>query len=405
MIRILFVDDDEFVLMGLKRLIRFVKDDWEVEFASSGPEALKMCATKPFDVVVSDMRMPEMDGITLLSEIQSRYPDAIRIILSGQYDAEVIYRAFGPAHRYLSKPCTLDKLEPVILGTCAIRDRLKNNPGIQRIVSTVSQLPSLPSATFEIVTLLHDEQASLEQIGDLISADAAMTAKVLQLANSAFFQSPTPISNVSQAITFLGLGLLKPLVLSAGVFAQPSGQDLHGISLQRIMSYGVTTGLIAREIAVNESSDDHQADAAMVAGVLQDVGVLMLAQHFAPELNEATALCQSDETLSLADAELQVFGANHGEIGAYLLSLWGLPHSIVEAVAHHQKPHHSMATEFCPLAAVHAANCLQTDSHPLPGAKQLDTEFLQQTNLSDRMERWSLIHANMTNSTDRQVGD
>ena len=402
MTRILFVDDDDFVLMAMRRLVLCERDDWEAEFATNGPAALEMCTQQQFDVVVSDMRMPEMDGAELLSEVSRRHPEAIRIILSGQSDREAIYRAVGPAHQYLSKPCTLEKLEPAITRACALRDRLNKCPGVQKMVSRVSQLPSLPSLAVEVTAMLRDPHTCLEEIGNLISADIAMSVRILQLANSALFGSPTEISNVTQAVTFVGLDLLRPLVLSAGIFSCLEVDDANGVSFEKLMSHGAAVGLLAREIALVESNDMTLADQSMIAGMLKDVGVLMLAQHFPAELNKAMDLCQNGETMSLAEAEIQVLGANHGEIGGYLLGLWGLPCPVVEAVALHQQPTDSIVSEFCPLVAVHAASHLESASNPLSAGPdlKLDLDFLSRTDLTNRVEQWKTVRTKLSSLVD-----
>lgn len=393
MTRILFVDDDEFVLMGLRRLLICAQEDWEVEFANHGPAALKLCAERPFDVVVSDMRMPEMDGSELLTEVSRRYPETIRIILSGQSDREAVFRAVGPAHQYLSKPCTLDKLQPAITRACALRDRLRNPRGLQRAVTGISTLPSLPGLTLEVIELLQNPDAVVEEIGLLIATDAAMSAKVLQLANSSLFGSPRSISNVPQAVSFLGIDLLKPLVLSLGVFSRLEADHVNGISLPNLMSHGAATGMLARNIALRESNDMRVADQSMIAGMLKDVGATILAQHFPTELNEAFLLCNGGNGMSLAAAQTHVLGVNHGETGAYLLGLWGLPYPIVEAVAFHQCPNESVVSDFSPLVAVHAASSSEcTRSVNSSGFDVvLDRDFITRVRLSDRIEQWEAV--------------
>ena len=400
MTRILFVDDDDFVLMGLRRLVLCAEDDWEVEFATNGRAALDLCEQRDFDVVVSDMRMPEMDGAEFLTEVSGQYPAAIRIILSGQSDREAIFHAVGPAHEYLSKPCTLDKLKPAITRARALRDRLDNCPGVQRMVSRISQLPSLPSLTLEVLATLQNSHNSVKEIGDLISTDVALSEKMLELASSSYFRSPTRISSVHQAVAFFGLDLLKPLVLAAEIFSHLGVDEVNGISLQGLMSYGAATGLLAREIALNESDNVMVADQSMMAGMLKDVGLLVLAQHFPAELRDVITLCDNDDTLSLAEAEVQVFGANHGETGGYLLGSWGFPCPIVEAVAHHQQPCESIASDFCPLVAVHAASSLEGESNPSCFGVAMDLDFLTRAGLADRIEDWKAVRTHLSSLAD-----
>src|SRR5256885_11774657 len=125
MIRILFVDDEPKVTEGLHRMLRSMRREWEMTFATSGAEALEKLSAKPFDVVVSDMRMPGMDGCQLLTEVMRRHPQVVRIILSGYSDKETIMRSIGLAHHYLSKPCDAETLKETIRRACDLRDQLE----------------------------------------------------------------------------------------------------------------------------------------------------------------------------------------------------------------------------------------------------------------------------------------
>src|ERR1700751_643330 len=103
--RVLFVDDEAMVLSGLQRSLRPMRNEWEMAFVNSGAEALQLMEHEPFDIIVTDMRMPVMNGAQLLEEVKRRFPQCFRIILSGQADQETIMRAVDPTHQYLSKPC------------------------------------------------------------------------------------------------------------------------------------------------------------------------------------------------------------------------------------------------------------------------------------------------------------
>ncbi len=184
--RILFVDDEPMLLQGLQRSLRSMRQDWEMAFVKGGNEALEAIDKQPFDIVVTDMRMPGMDGAQLLEEVKRRSPQTLRMVLSGQSDRETILRAINPTHQYLSKPCEGEELKARLLRAFALRDLLENSE-LKDLVSRLHSLPSLPSLYFELSGELSSDEPSLAKIGKLISADMAMTAKILQLVNSAFF--------------------------------------------------------------------------------------------------------------------------------------------------------------------------------------------------------------------------
>jgi len=147
---VLFVDDDENVLAGLRRMLRGFRDQWIMDFVASGAEALHYLAHREADVVVTDLRMPGMNGLELLKHLNSHYPHIVRIILSGQSDEESTIRAAGVAHQYLSKPCETETLKATIVRACALQDRLSNQ-SLKNIVAGMNSLPSPPTHYQELV--------------------------------------------------------------------------------------------------------------------------------------------------------------------------------------------------------------------------------------------------------------
>src|ERR1700758_5310713 len=141
--RILFVDDEPMVLDGVRRSLHAMRKDWEMSFVNSGHEALEAMAGQTFDIVVTDMRMPGMDGAQLLEEVKKRSPQSLRVILSGQSDRETILRSVNPTHQYLSKPCDGEELRTRLMRAFALKDLLEN-PELKGLVSKLDSLPSLP---------------------------------------------------------------------------------------------------------------------------------------------------------------------------------------------------------------------------------------------------------------------
>jgi len=196
--QILFVDDQPEILSSLRRMLRPMRHQWDMQFVGGGKEALEVLAKVPHDVIVSDMRMPEMDGITLLTKVQKRYPAVVRIALSGQCDREVVLRSTGATHQFLTKPCDADTLKAVVDRSCVLRDTLSDLE-LRELVSGIASLPSLPSLYIEIIEELRSPNSSLADIGKIISKDIGMTSKLMQLVNSAFFGVPQRISHPVQA--------------------------------------------------------------------------------------------------------------------------------------------------------------------------------------------------------------
>jgi signal transduction histidine kinase len=121
--RILFVDDEPSLLSGLQRSLRSMRSAWEMQFAEGAKKALELLAAEPCDIIVSDLRMPDMDGLELLAEVQNRYPAMVRMTLSGS-EQEILMSANGLAHQCLLKPCDGEMLKGVLAHGFAIHDLL-----------------------------------------------------------------------------------------------------------------------------------------------------------------------------------------------------------------------------------------------------------------------------------------
>ena len=205
--RILFVDDDELALRGLDRLLRTMRDEWEMEFTDSGEKALARMALVPFDIIVSDMRMPGMNGAELLNEVLKRHPKTLRLILSGYADRDLILKCIGSTHQYLAKPCDAKTLKMTVRRAAHLEESLKSE-ALRLLLNRCSVLPSVPALYSEIVETLQDPAADVEEVGAIIVRDVAMTAKILKLVNSAFFGLGNEIS--SPAGGFLHGSLVGP---------------------------------------------------------------------------------------------------------------------------------------------------------------------------------------------------
>jgi putative nucleotidyltransferase with HDIG domain len=389
--RVLFVDDESRVLEGLQRMLRSRRHDWEMVFAPDGPTALAACEEAPFDVVVSDMRMPGMDGAALLAEVQRRHPHTVRIVLSGHADRAGAARAARVAHQFLAKPTDAAGLTETIERACQLRDTL-NQPAIRDVLGRISSLPVVPGLYMRLVELLNRPNVRVDEIAAVISQDIGMSTKVLQLVNSTMFGISRHVTTLQTAVTLLGVNFITSLVLTAEVFRayQDRGSDpaLDLVSLQR-------HSLLVADIAASLATDGRQAETAYIAGLLHDVGRLALMDGLPREHAEISRMARERE-MALHDAEMEVLGVTHTQIGAYLLRLWHLPEAVVEAVAFHHRPSSiGSAAPVIPLI-VHVADALANEVAPEFAAGQhvpatLDLECLARMDLVDQLPAWRTI--------------
>ncbi len=390
--RILFVDDEVAILDGLRNVLRGDRHRWSMSFADSGEAALGMLAESTFDVIVADMRMPGMNGLELLERVRRDHPNVARIILSGYAELALVARASLVAHQQLLKPSDAQAVRSVIERACALQGLLASD-SIRKIVGTMGALPSAP-ATYQALTQeLENPDAPIKKLAGIVERDVGLASRVLKFVNSAYFGFAQRIGSVENAIVCMGMNALRHLVLSIEVFATFSGEVASYCSPDSFEPHALLTARIARGIV----ADVQQAEMAFAAGLLHDAGKLVLVSRLPKQCAEAAALASKDQNPLFA-AEKEVIGADHAEIGAYLLGLWALPSVILEAVACHHKAAASGARGLDAAAAVRIADFLAHEALP-PGTRSEEelrgvcTEVGILDSASDTIDHWRRLAA------------
>ena len=350
------------------------------EFADSGQKALDLFKERPFAVVVSDIRMPGMDGVQLLTKIMALYPETVRIAMSGEAEGDLLEQATSVSHQYLSKPYDFNRLKSTVWSGCALND----------VISRVPTIASLPAVYEELLQVINSPHGNTALIGELLSRDIGMTAKILHLVNSAFFGMRVHISSASQAVSLLGYERVKSLILGVQIFSRLDSKEVSVSFAGSLWEHSIRTAALAKTIAEKETRTVKTADNAFLAGILHDLGKLVLASAFPPKYRTIIDMARMDHT-PFFDAEQEVLGITHAEIGEYLGGLWGLPSPIVNVIAFHHNPMKCLETSFNPLTAVHAANALDHEHNSTDGEKtyaSIDFEYLTSLNKTGRVPVW-----------------
>ncbi|MBU0601645.1 MAG: HDOD domain-containing protein [Gammaproteobacteria bacterium] len=355
---VVFVDDEERVLAGIERALSMNDAGWTCRFFTRGRDALAALNDCPADVVVSDMRMPFMDGAQLLASVRRRWPATLRIILSGQSDPDATLRMLEVAHQFVAKPCDNARLLSTVENALSLRTMFID-PSVVDVVGRVNHLPAAPAVFAELTRLIADPASDGRDIARLLGSDPALSAKVMQLANSAYFGGGGTIRSIADAITRLGIDQVRVLVLASEVFANAT-VDPFVDQLQR-------TSLMASTLAGRLTTG--KRGEAETAALLARIGLLI------PDLREDTLL----DARTDCDTPLQA------AVGAYLLGLWGLPMGIVEAVARHLQPARATEPGFGLTGVVHVAVALANATEP-------DTEYLAGAGVLDQWPHWQSMH-------------
>ncbi len=393
MLKVLFVDDEPYVLEALRDMLRPFRHRWSLSFASSGAEALAALDRAQTDMVITDMRMPGMDGAALLKELRLRHPHVMRAVLTGQSDLRSAERLLPVAQQMILKPCDRGRLEDVLSRAERIRALLPDQT-VRACVGRIERLPAAPRVYAALVRAIEQGDASAKDIATIVSGEMAMSAKILQLANSSFFRLARQIGTVEEAVVHLGFITVRSLVLSVEVFDAASPlAPASGLTLERLRSHALLVGRLGSRIC----QPPLPSQMAFLAGVLHEIGLLVFGVGMPREMAEALHLAGKNN-IPLAQAEREVLHATHAQAGAYLLGLWGLPLDLMEAVATYDDPWpqpRSLDPTIDLSTITYIANALansqKTVSPHLPPAEHLDGELMTALGLQARLPRWRLI--------------
>ena len=380
--RILFVEDNAMLLQLYGIMLEGERDQWQTTTAPDGQTAMALLRQSAFDVVASDMQMPGMSGIELLSEVRKRHPQTSRIIISGSSDQAEAADSLNCTHLFIPKPFDVKTLKATLARISSLDAYLKNDQ-LRGLAGKMRSLPSFPMLYLEIIREIESPNSSIQGVAKIVGQDPGITAKILQVANSAAIGLPEKVNDPIEAVQQLGMTTVRSLVLSAQVYSSFTPGRLKHFSADALWSHLMKCGDLARTLMRRERVEFTETEDAFTAGMLHDMGKLMLADSLPDEFQKALVLAEA-EKIPLPEAELEIFGATHTGLAAYLFGLWGLPAAIVEAVAFHHEPAQSSLKKFSALTAVHVANALADESE----AANLNLDYLAEIGVADRLEDW-----------------
>ena len=386
--RILVVDDDPNALAGLQRVLRSLRKEWEMVFIEGPQEALRRLSLERFHVVLSSLHMTGMNGDEFLRQVKQAHPETVRMILSGLNDEEGMIRCLGVCHQFIAKPCDPDVLKSVIVQSGTLTDHFTNDK-VAGFLAGVDSLPRVPATYREVCALLDSDGVSPERLAKTIERDPVMASTLLRVVNSPYFGRSRKLVSLAEAVFFLGTESIRSLVLNTGLFREVGSFEHAAFNVGHLWAHSVQVAAGARRIAELEGASKEVKECCFTGGLLHDVGILVLASRFPEDYERVTRFIQVGGA-TLPAAEHEVFGVTHGEVGAYLLSLWALPEETIRPVAWHHLPSFESVRAFSPTLAVHAADALagKDGHHQVFGTAALDLLYLKAIGLGDRTEVW-----------------
>jgi putative nucleotidyltransferase with HDIG domain len=341
----------------IEQTLRQVSGSEHVRVASDPKAALDLLANEKFDLVFARSQKGALASTDFLNEVWKANPKSTRFVLADSApDSEALVRCALGAHQLISTPVDPDGLSAALERANSIK-RFVKSERIQLLVSRMRTLPSRPTLYVELMRELRSSNASAGTVGELVSKDLAISAKLIQVANSAFMGLEQQVSEPASAVLQLGLETTASLVLSIEAFARFDKVKPIYFSIDRVWKHSQSVADLARKICQLTGCDPEVSGQAYTAGLLHDIGKLAFAQNFEEDYQRTLKEAEA-KALPVYEVEQLVFGGTHADTGAYLLAVWGLPLPIVEAVADHHLPTSQLSGSLSASVILHLAEQL-----------------------------------------------
>ena len=368
--------------------------DWEATSVACEEDALEQLEKRTFDAVLVDFNLGSPDASDLLNLAFEKHPESTRFLLAYEADVALVAAKVQGSPQILAKP-----IDPLSLKS-RIEEGVKDAKGEEsgsEPANTPSELPKIPAIYSDVLKTLESPDVTHEQVGELIAQDPALTSEILSLTKSSYLGLPCDISNPVEAVESLGLEAVKATVMALRFLAEHGRLKPGYLSLDQLWQHSINVGQIARDLTLFETKDRALASQALIAGLLHDLGKVVLASNFDDLYGRVHSLARK-QPVAIWDIEKEMFGANHGEIGGCLVGMWNMPSAIVEAAALHHEPPLGEHEQLTPLAAVHIANVLERElwlgSEDTLVAPIIYAPYLNELGLLQRLPVWRAAFAN-----------
>lgn len=386
-VRILYLEENTDHVTRLVHALRERKG-WEVTHAENAGEARAIARKQPVDVALISATMPDIEPVAIAEELTQLHPKLSTFILAPEGDSKGASAFASGRFQWLPRQDDPEPLITAIERMAQLVSWLTSNTTLE-LVSGLHSLPPIPSNYQGVIRAIQSPDASLQDIGEAISKDVGMTSRVLQVANSAYYGYSKKITSPSEASLLLGIETLKSLVRYTHVLNNFPQTAASNAIFEKVWRHSVGVAAVARKITMMQTRDEALAEEAFTAGLLHDIGKLVLVSLKPEEYKEVMRQAYESKSL-LHTMERVKLGTTHAETGAYLLSLWGIPFSILEAVAWHHFPSECKDKRFSALTAVHVANVAEhrrkdTDNVKPPA---LDDRYLSDLGLTAQAVEW-----------------
>ncbi len=390
---VILLDNELDTAQELNKILSRSGHAWDLCHLTEVEAARQMFSDRTVDLIIARSSVPHAASDSFWEGIVVNSPHTVRIGIASRFQEKNAAESFKFTHQYLAEAVGVDRIIEIVDYITYLQNLLANIR-LESELGGLLSLQALPDAYIAIIKELQSSEPSLKRISSLIQQDMAMTARVLQLVNSAFFSLPNRVTKIEQAVSLLGISTIKNMLMSMQLFSVFEGGPVPKRHAEKVWEHSVKVAGLAREIAAREQLSKEGLETIMLSGMLHDLGQLILFKL--PEYREALVKQRREGYENELAAEMELYSCSHAETGAYLLGIWGLDREVVDVVMHHHLPGRSTRHEgFNELTAVHVADYVinmrtRSDSSQIP---QIDMEYLEEMGLADKLEQWLSIGA------------
>ncbi|MBI5418218.1 HDOD domain-containing protein [Candidatus Poribacteria bacterium] len=393
---ILFADKDQIFHNEISVLLQDMQDEWEAKFAYSGKEAFEIMKKAPIDFIISDIDIPEIDGIQLLTQTKKLYPKIICILMSeiNHENTDKIVDSF------LKKPLSLDKLKKIIINPVDFLDKNK----IRQFILKMDRLPTLPNLYLQLQELMKTDDFSFNEIAKIIEQDVSMTAKILQYVNSSYFGLRYRIYDILHAVTYLGIETLKSIILTLSIFCEFTNEEMIQFSINDLYNHSLNVSCLVSNIILSATKEDTIAEESAISGMLHDIGQLIFIKN-KPDVYKEIYHIHKNDGIPLFALENGYFGVNHAEVGSFLTEVWGFSQNLIDAVNNHHNPHKALKPPLNSSSSVYIANILEHDHTSMEVIDESDKiqNYLRSINQIDNLSIWCTLASKIKENASKSI--
>lgn len=332
MTKILFVTTELNTVEKLRELQLSQKESLEFFFVNKSVDALKIISENNIAIIITDFRIPKFNFSEFFEILHSHYPKIFRVSLYSFKENDEVIRLSKSIHRFIKLPLNQVELLKTINDLVKLIEN-ELDAGLIEKINSFGTIPILPGIYWRLEKEIRRSTFSMNGVAEIIQSDPLMVARLLHIAHSSYYSIPTGVNNLLQALTFLGVDIIKALVLYVKIFSIEDVSPKTRSILKEVKMHSLNVAKLSKAMMEKETSDKNMIELAYMAGLLHDIGKIVLLQL--NDKQKHSSYSQKIHSFNSDEEEKKLFGVSHVNVGSYILRLWNFQDEIIDAVASH----------------------------------------------------------------------